>query len=113
MPSRPAESLLVLLLDACQCKNLHRFYLHPPGSDLPQSLSVDDLSPLTSRAQRPVEQSPAVAAVSSTVCVCVCVQTLQDKVCELQACFGSEEVSCQQTGGGAWAQGEEPLLPTG
>ncbi|PWA26292.1 hypothetical protein CCH79_00020329 [Gambusia affinis] len=77
MPPRPAERVVVLLLDACRCKNLHRFPLHPPGSDLPQSLS-----------------------------------TLQDKVCELQTRFGSEEVSCQQTGGGAWVQGEEPLLAT-
>uniref|UniRef100_A0A3P9NTU7 Kinesin-like protein KIFC3 n=1 Tax=Poecilia reticulata TaxID=8081 RepID=A0A3P9NTU7_POERE len=40
------------------------------------------------------------------------VNTLQDQVCELQARFCSEEVSCQRTVGGAWTQGEEPLLAT-
>ncbi|XP_032417562.1 kinesin-like protein KIFC3 isoform X6 [Xiphophorus hellerii] len=64
--------------------------------------------PATAFSQRP----PLTAELNASSSHQLLIQTLQDKVCELQVRFGSEEVSCQQTGGGAWAQGEEPLLAT-
>ncbi|XP_023188658.1 kinesin-like protein KIFC3 isoform X5 [Xiphophorus maculatus] len=65
--------------------------------------------PAAAFSQRP----PLTAELNASSSHQLLIQTLQDKVCELQARFGSEEVSCHRTGGGAWVQGEEPLLPTG
>ncbi|XP_027870374.1 kinesin-like protein KIFC3 isoform X5 [Xiphophorus couchianus] len=80
-------------------------FLMSDGEDDGSFLSL----PAAAFSQRP----PLTAELNASSSHQLLIQTLQDKVCELQARFGSEEVSCQQTGGGAWAQGEEPLLPTG
>uniref|UniRef100_A0A0S7ELF2 KIFC3 n=1 Tax=Poeciliopsis prolifica TaxID=188132 RepID=A0A0S7ELF2_9TELE len=63
--------------------------------------------PAAAFSQRP----PLTAELNASSSHQLLIQTLQDKVSELQACFSLEEVSCQQ-GGGAWTQGEEPLLAT-
>ncbi|XP_032417561.1 kinesin-like protein KIFC3 isoform X5 [Xiphophorus hellerii] len=79
-------------------------FLMSDGEDDGSFLSL----PATAFSQRP----PLTAELNASSSHQLLIQTLQDKVCELQVRFGSEEVSCQQTGGGAWAQGEEPLLAT-
>uniref|UniRef100_A0A3B3X7K6 Kinesin-like protein n=1 Tax=Poecilia mexicana TaxID=48701 RepID=A0A3B3X7K6_9TELE len=82
-------------------------FLMSDGEDDGSFLSL----PAASFSQRP----PLTAELNTSSSHQLLIQTLQDKVCELQARFCSEEVSCQRTGGGAWTQGEEPLLakPTG
>ncbi|XP_043959346.1 kinesin-like protein KIFC3 isoform X2 [Gambusia affinis] len=79
-------------------------FLMSDGEDDGSFLSL----PATAFSQRP----PLTAELHASSSHQLLIQTLQDKVCELQTRFGSEEVSCQQTGGGAWVQGEEPLLAT-
>ncbi|XP_023188654.1 kinesin-like protein KIFC3 isoform X1 [Xiphophorus maculatus] len=80
-------------------------FLMSDGEDDGSFLSL----PAAAFSQRP----PLTAELNASSSHQLLIQTLQDKVCELQARFGSEEVSCHRTGGGAWVQGEEPLLPTG
>ncbi|XP_014909860.1 kinesin-like protein KIFC3 isoform X4 [Poecilia latipinna] len=94
-------------------------FLMSDGEDDGSFLSLPAASfsqrpPLTAELNTSSSHQLLIQRVSWSCCW-TSVNTLQDKVCELQARFCSEEVSCQRTGGGAWTQGEEPLLakPTG
>ncbi|XP_014830481.1 PREDICTED: kinesin-like protein KIFC3 isoform X4 [Poecilia mexicana] len=94
-------------------------FLMSDGEDDGSFLSLPAASfsqrpPLTAELNTSSSHQLLIQRVSWSCCWTP-VNTLQDKVCELQARFCSEEVSCQRTGGGAWTQGEEPLLakPTG
>ncbi|KAM4744841.1 kinesin-like protein KIFC3 isoform 2-T2 [Anableps anableps] len=86
-------------------------FLMSDGEDEGSFLSL----PAAAFSQRPSLTAELSATNSSHHQLLI--QTLQDKVCEFQARFCSEEVSRQQqTGGGAWTpQEEEQLLvtPTG